>query len=127
MGAKLYLPKEWTSDKKRCKKAGIPPEERKYRTKPELGLEIIEDLERVIEYDWVGGDSVYGNSPQLRKRLREMGKAFVVDVGEELQVCQDLPRPLVPQRSGKGTKPTRYVIAEKKVRAEEFAWRNSSG
>ncbi len=42
VGAKLYLPKEWTSDKKRCEKAGVPKEERKYRTKPELGLEIIE-------------------------------------------------------------------------------------
>ena len=60
----MYLPKEWTSDKKRWEKAGIPTEERKYRTKPELGLEIIKELEGVIEYDWVGGDSIYGNSPQ---------------------------------------------------------------
>ncbi len=39
VGAKLYLPHEWTTDQKRCEKAGIPKEERKYRTKPELGLE----------------------------------------------------------------------------------------
>jgi SRSO17 transposase len=29
VGAKLYLPKEWTQDKKRCRKAGIPAEEQK--------------------------------------------------------------------------------------------------
>lgn len=116
VGAKLYLPKEWTADKKRCEKAGIPQEERKYRTKPALGLEIIKELEGVIEYDWVGGDSVYGNSPELRAGLREIGTAFVMDVGEELQVCLAKPHPLVPKSSGgKGRKPSRYVIAEKKI------------
>ena len=93
VGAKLYLPEEWTKDKKRCKEAGIPKEERKYRTKPELGLEIIKELEGVIEYAWVGGDSVYGNSPELRQSLRELGKAYVMDVGEELQVCLEKPEP----------------------------------
>lgn len=115
VGAKLYLPKEWTTDKKRCEKAGIPSEEQKYRTKPELGLEIIKELEGVIEYDWVGGDSVYGNSPQLRKSLRELGKAFVMDVGEELQVCLEKPHPIVPESGGRGRTRTRYVIEEKKV------------
>ena len=27
VGARLYLPKEWTTDKKRCEEAGIPQEE----------------------------------------------------------------------------------------------------
>ena len=115
VGAKLYLPKEWTKDKKRCQKAGIPKEEQKYRSKPELGIEIIEELEGVIEYDWVGGDSVYGNSPQLRERLREFGKAFVMDVGEELQVCLEKPEPYLPESSGKGRSRSRYVIDEKKI------------
>lgn len=114
VGAKLYLPKEWTADRKRCQKAGIPPEERKYRTKPELGLAVIKELEGVIEYDWVGGDSIYGNSPELRKSLRELGKAFVMDVGEELQVCLDVPHPVVPESRGRGRKPSRYIIEEQK-------------
>jgi SRSO17 transposase len=113
--AKLYLPKQWTSDKKRCEKAGIPTEEQKYRTKPELGLEIIKEIEGVIEYDWVGGDSIYGNSPKLRVALRELGKAFVMDVGEELQVCLEKPHPFVPESRGKGRNRSRYVIEEKKI------------
>lgn len=115
VGAKLYLPKEWTSDKKRCRKAGIPQEEQKYRTKAELGLEIIEELEGVIQYDWVGGDSIYGNSPELRKALRELGKSYVMDVGEELQVCLEKPHPFVPESSGRGRKRSRYVIVEQKI------------
>jgi len=115
VGAKLYLPKEWTRDKKRCQKAGIPPEEQQYRTKPELGLEIIKELEGVIEYDWIGGDSIYGNSPELRQSLRELGKAYVMDVGEELQVCLEKPQPYLPKRVGKGRPRTNLVIDEAKI------------
>lgn len=115
VGAKLYLPKQWTTDKKRCKKGGIPLAEQTYRTKPELGLEVINELEGVIEYDWVGGDTIYGNSPELRKGLREQGKAYVLDVGEELQVCLDKPCPVVPERSGRGRRRTRFVIEEEKL------------
>jgi SRSO17 transposase len=115
VGAKLYLPRTWTTDKKRCEKAGIPKEERKYRTKPELGLEIIKELEGAIEYDWVGGDSIYGNSPGLRQSLRELRKAYVMDVGEELQVCLDKPQPYVPKSSGRGRAGSRVVIDEEKI------------
>jgi len=115
VGARLYLPKEWTTDKKRCQKAGIPQEEQKYRTKPELGLEIIKELEGVIQYSWVGGDSIYGNSPQLRQSLRELGKAYVMDVGEELQICLEKPLPYVPKGSGRGRPGRRLVIDEAKI------------
>ena len=115
VGAKLYLPHEWTKDKKRCEKTGIPTEERKYRTKPELGLEIIKELEGAIEYAWVGGESIYGNSPELRKSLRGLGKAYVLDVGEELAVCVEKPHPYLPKKSGRGRNRSRLVIAEEKI------------
>ena len=63
----------------------------------------------------MGGDSVYGNSPELSRALRELGKASVMDVGEELQVCLEKPRPDVPQGSGKGRARSRYVIDEAKI------------
>jgi len=115
VGAKLYLPRTWTNDKKRCEKAGIPKAERKYRTKPELGLAIIKELEGLIEYDWVGGDSIYGNSSELRHRLRGLGKAYVLDVGEELQVCLEKPQPHLPKSLGRGRTRSRLVIAEEKI------------
>jgi len=116
VGARLYLPHEWTSDPKRCEKAGIPEQAQKYRTKPELGLEIIKELEGLIEYDWVGGDSVYGNSAELRKALREIGKAFVMDVSEQLQVSVEKPLPFVPEsRKGRGRNKSRLVIEVEKI------------
>ena len=51
----------------------------------------------------------------MRQALRESGKAFVLDVGEELQVCLAKPQPYLPKGSGKGRKPTLYVIDEKKI------------
>ncbi len=127
VGAKLYLPKEWTQDKKRCEKGGIPKQEQKYRTKPELGLEIIKELEGVIEYDWIGGDSVYGNSPELRQSLREMGKAYVMDVGEELQVCLEKPQPYLPKGVGKGRPRTRLVIDEAKISLKKLVGEIEAG
>jgi hypothetical protein len=47
--------------------------------------------------------------------LRELGKAYVLDVGEELQVCLEKPQPLVPKRVGKGRPRTQLVIDEAKI------------
>ncbi len=102
-----YLPQEWTSDKKRCEKAGVPVEEHQYRSKPELAFAIIEELEGAVAYDWVGGDTIYGNSPELRKALKQRAKAYVLDVGEELKVCLAEPQPSVPQSTGRGRPRTR--------------------
>ena len=41
VGTELFLPKEWIDDKARCQQAGIPLEERKYQTKPELAFKLI--------------------------------------------------------------------------------------
>jgi SRSO17 transposase len=50
VAAKLYLPKEWTSDSKRCTRAGVPVQQQHYRTKPELAVAIIAELEGAVEY-----------------------------------------------------------------------------
>ena len=38
---RLYLPASWTTDSERCKEADIPVEERTFKTKQELAVEII--------------------------------------------------------------------------------------
>jgi len=123
VGAKLYLPAEWTREPKRCVKAGIPKSEQKYRSKPELGWAMVKRLEAVIEYDWVGGDTIYGNSAFLRTELRKIKKTFVLDVGQELQVCLEKPQPMIPVKSGRGRKPSRYVIEEEKISLQNLAVR----
>lgn len=120
VGVRLYLPQEWTADRKRCRRAGIPEPQQKYRTKPELALSIVEELEGLVEYQWIGGDTIYGNSAQLRQALREKKKAFVLDVGEELKVCLSEPQPSVPESSGgRGRRQTRLVIEQERLALKE--------
>lgn len=113
----LFLPKEWTRDAGRMKSAGVPAAQQVYRSKPELAAELIEQLPEEVAYEWVGGDTIYGNSPVLRCQLRELGKAFVLDVGEQLKVYLTDPQPFVPPAAGngRGRKPTRLVSRERPV------------
>lgn len=119
---RLYLPREWTVDSRRCEKAGIPATERAYRTKPELAAEIIKTLPPSISYDWVGGDSIYGNSPFLRQYLYGKKQAFVLDVGGELGVHLEEPRPYVPKKTtGRGRPPTRFTCDGEAVQVKDLA------
>ncbi len=111
---RLYLPQEWVDDKARCTQAGIPEAEQIYRSKPQLAVEIIKTLPAKVKYEWVGGDSIYGNSPVLRHHLYAQKKAFVLDVGEELGVYLEQPQPYIPaKKTGRGRTPTAYVCDAK--------------
>jgi SRSO17 transposase len=44
VNARLYLPKSWTNDTARCEKAKIPKAKRLYKTKPQLALEMIDQV-----------------------------------------------------------------------------------
>lgn len=113
---RLYVPHEWVNDKKRCNKAGIPPSEQIYRTKPELAVEILKTLPSPITYDWVGGDCIYGNSLVLRQYLYDKKQAFVLDVGEELGVYLQKPQLyILTKKDGRGRTPTAYVCDNKPV------------
>jgi len=110
VGTKLYLPKAWTEDESRCKKAGIPLNKRKYKTKPALALEMIKEMGDEVKYDWIGGDSIYGNSINLRKGLQELELLYVMDVGETLLVYLEDPHPYIPaSKSGRGRKNSSYI------------------
>jgi SRSO17 transposase len=81
----------WSDNAERCTKAKIPQHAHSYKTKPQLALAMIHQLGDTISYDWIGGDGLYGNSPQLRHSLHQMGKLFVLDSREDLQVYLQKP------------------------------------
>ncbi|WP_435876317.1 IS701 family transposase, partial [Saccharopolyspora shandongensis] len=55
----LYLPKEWTSDRERCRAAGID-DEVKFATKPVLAQRMISRaVEAGVPFGWVTGDEAY--------------------------------------------------------------------
>jgi len=118
---RLFLPKEWVADKKRCDKAGIPITEQVYKTKPELGLEMIKEMRGRVVYDWVGGDSIYGNSKVLRNGLQELNQLYIMDVSEDLQFYVEDPEPYIPSsKPGRGRRKSSYRSDKKSIKAKEL-------
>lgn len=118
---RLFLPKEWALDDNRCTEAGIPMSDRQHKTRQELALEMVDDLEGVAAYDWVGGDGAYGHSSSLRKGLNSRGKTFVLDVHEDQLVYLEHPNPtLLPSPEGRGRKPVRHVSAHTSIQVQEL-------
>jgi SRSO17 transposase len=80
LGGRLYLPESWAQDHERRAEVGVP-EAVKFQTKPQLGLQLI----RQAQADGVPpapvlGDSVYGDSPEFRAGVRELGMEFFLQV-----------------------------------------------
>ena len=74
----LYLPKEWTEDRERCARAGIP-EHRAFHTKPALARQMLARLLAAqVPFRWVTADSIYGDDRRLRLWLEEREQAYVL-------------------------------------------------
>jgi len=97
---RLFLPEEWAEDYDRREEAGVP-EGVVFRSKPELGLEMVQTaITEQIPFRWVGGDSVYGNSPTFVQGVRELGKLYVLDISSEARVWLGKPRMRKTDQSG---------------------------
>jgi SRSO17 transposase len=85
----LYLPKEWTQDRPRCTRAGIPAT-RPFATKPELARGMLErTFQAGVPAAWVTGDSVYGDDRRLRMWLEARLQAYVLAVSGKEYVWLD--------------------------------------
>jgi len=106
---RLYLPREWTDDKKRCKAAGVPDEEMKHRTKPELALEILRHQKILgTRFHWAVADGLYGHDSDFRKNTDALGILYMYDVHSDDGVYLERPDIFVPERtSNKGRNPVR--------------------
>ena len=77
--AQLYLPKEWTKDRLRRKRAGVPKEVR-FHTRHELVLEMLREHRAVLPHAWVTGDDELGRNSGFRADLREMNEQYLLAV-----------------------------------------------
>lgn len=110
---RLYLPKVWTEDEKRRKKAQVPKEVT-FKTKPELALERVRHAAKQrLSIRWVTGDEVYGDNPGLRHGLEKDKTSYVLAVSKTLPAYSERPRVEVPEQvpNRKGRKPTRERVA----------------
>jgi SRSO17 transposase len=89
----LYLPKQWTEDPARRKKAGIP-EEITFKTKTVLALDLIDEVKAWGLQDRVVlADSAYGDAYDFRQALRSRQLDYVVQVSAELTAWTQDPHP----------------------------------
>jgi SRSO17 transposase len=87
----LYIPKDWFTDRDRCRAAGIP-DERNFQTKPELARGMIaRALEADLPFGWVTADEAYGQVGRLRSWLEEHDLAHVLAVPKsQMVISMDL-------------------------------------
>ena len=88
----LYLPQSWTSDRDRCRQAGIS-DEVAFATKPELARTMISRAAGAgVPFGWVAADEVYGQHAPLRDWLEEHQVSYVLAVPKNF-LAQTAARP----------------------------------
>src|SRR6202045_2790067 len=95
---RLYLPKDWTEDGARRKKAGVPSDIR-FKTKPEIALEQIRwACEAGLPRGVALMDGAYGTDSRLRTGMTALGVSYVVGIQPKILVW---PPGTGPKRRGK--------------------------
>jgi len=108
---RLYLPEDWSNDPIRRHKCGVP-EDVIFKTKAELGLEMLLDaLDREVPFAWVGMDCFYGEQPWLLDSIDSRKKTYIADIPCDTQVWLEKPKIEVPEKKGlRGPNPKRKKI-----------------
>lgn len=102
---RLYLPKEWTKDKARLDKAGVPHASRAYRTRHQLALEMLAKNGAALPHRWIAGDDEMGRPAWFRRRLAALDERYLLAVPSNTAI-RDLETPL-PEYRGQGRRPAR--------------------
>lgn len=119
---RLFLPEEWTRDRKRCEKAGIPKDRRRHRTRHQLCLEMLQRHGSKLPHSWITGDDELGRPFDFRRRLHALKERYLLAVPSNTLI-RDLDAP-EPPYSGHGRRPKRpweRVDAWVALRADD-AW-----
>jgi SRSO17 transposase len=102
---RLYLPKEWTKEKARLDKAGVPKGYRGYRTRHQLALEMLAKNGACLPHSWIAGDDEMGRPSWFRRRLAALGERYVLAVPSNTTMRDLEVEP--PEYSGRGRRPKR--------------------
>lgn len=118
IGMQLYLPKEWTDDPDRLKKAGVPAVI-KFKKKWELALELLDRrLADGVEPRLALGDAGYGDCGEFRQGLVDRHVPYLLGVTSTALVWPEGKEPLPPpveKVTGKVGRPrTKYKTADEK-------------
>lgn len=102
---RLFLPKEWTDDKKRCQAAGVP-RGTGYRTRHQLCLEMLKKHGSVLPHSWIAGDDEMGRPYWFRRRMNKQKERYLLAIPSNTLIRdQDADLPVY---GGRGRPPKRH-------------------
>jgi SRSO17 transposase len=118
---RLYLPKDWATDKARRAECHVPGSVR-FQERWRMGLKMIDAHGQQVPHRWVVADDEFGRVQAFRAGLRKREEPYVLDVP-----CSTLVRDLQGRRPARrpGSKSRRRVVPF--VRAEAWAAAQPAG
>jgi SRSO17 transposase len=88
----LFLPKNWSDNRQRCREADIP-EDLLYRPKTAIALDQVRHaLGNGIAFDWLVFDEGYGKDPSFLYGLDELGRTWIGEVPKSFRCWPTLPQ-----------------------------------
>lgn len=112
IGLRLFLPEEWTRDRKRCRGVGVP-EDVEHARKWELALGLIDEgLRWGVAKHVVLADSGYGDASEFRNGLTARGLPYLVRVQGSHNVWPPGAKPKRLEPCGRRGRPTTRFSAE---------------
>jgi len=127
--ARLYLPLSWCEDSGRCEDVGIPVEEREFKMKWEIALDIIRHQHSLgSSFDYVGADGYYGNSVEFAEAIENLDYVYMLDIHSNLTIYLEKSEIAVSAVTGKrGRKPSKAKPVTKGIRADKYMSELSDG
>lgn len=119
---RLFLPKEWTKEKARLDKAGVPKAYRAYRTRHQLALEILAKNSADLPHRWIAGDDEMGRPYWFRRRLEALNERYLLAVPSNTAMRDLEVEP--PHYSGRGRPSKRpwYTVAAWSQSLDDALW-----
>jgi len=99
---RLYLPEEWSKDRKRRTEAGVP-KAIKFQTRHELALQMLDEQGALLPHSWIAGDDEMGRPASFRQALRDRGQRYLLAIPSNTLIRDGDTPP--PPYSGHGRRP----------------------
>jgi SRSO17 transposase len=114
LALRLYLPETWTGDPERLERGRVPPDERAFRTKWQIALDLLDEVRAEgLPHAVVVADAGYGMATELRDGLDRRRERYIVGVTGDTVVLTEPPSwvPRAP-KSTRGRPARRAYLAE---------------
>lgn len=112
---RLFMPEKWFEEDQaeQREECGVP-EDLVFKTKPEIGLELLENAVKggKLPFFWVAADALYGDSPAFRDGVAATEKYYFTAIKENSLIWCTPPKVHVPKWRGHGRPPTRLRLRD---------------